>query len=331
MQKTIKLLGIILLVQLTIVAILQLPGISGSPEAVILLTAEERTSIDEVIIEAQNGDEKVVLKKVAADRWEVPELYNLKANASLIEKLLKRLEELELGWPVATTSSAKERFEVDQANYQRKVTMKAGDKILHTLYLGSSPGLRKLHARLDGSDDIYSVRFALYDLYFDADSWFDRSILQPEGEITALKTDNIDLSGEPNNLVLADLPDDKQTNVNEVNKLVSKFKNLIVMSILPESAQKTFAAQKPVKSYQVKTADEEISYDIYTGNDGQEAYGVVKASKHELFYKLSTTIYEMLMQADRDTLMHELGAEPEVDTFEVLPPVSPIPGVTEGS
>jgi len=60
--------------------------------------------------------------------------------------LIDKLEGAEAAWPVATSESSAERFEVSDAKFQRRIRFFADDAVVTELFLGTSPGFRRVHA-----------------------------------------------------------------------------------------------------------------------------------------------------------------------------------------
>ena len=71
-----------------------------------------------------------------------------------MDSVVERFARAAGSWPVANTASTRERFEVTEENHQRHIVAKAGDDTVADIYLGTSPGYRKTHARRTGEDEI---------------------------------------------------------------------------------------------------------------------------------------------------------------------------------
>src|SRR5690606_9433221 len=95
----------------------------------------------------------------AGEGWQLSDLAALPANAPKVNGLLGNLEDLNTRWPVVDSASGRERFEVTEANYQRRLALYQGDKLLGSYYFGTSPGFRQTHVRRDGENDVYAVSF----------------------------------------------------------------------------------------------------------------------------------------------------------------------------
>ena len=53
----------------------------------------------------------------------------------------------------------------------------SGGNILATLFAGTSPGFGKVHARLLGEEDVFSVKLSNYEIASGVDDWLDKRLL----------------------------------------------------------------------------------------------------------------------------------------------------------
>ena len=134
------------------------------------------------------GDEgKVVLAK-KDDAWRLPD--GLPADAAKVDEVIKKLADASAGWPVATSVSVQERFELVADNHQRRLTLSAGGETVADIYLGTSPGYRKTHARRVDDDNIYAITFSNYQAGMKESDWLDKALLRPDGALTGLRYDS---------------------------------------------------------------------------------------------------------------------------------------------
>jgi hypothetical protein len=140
-----------------------------------LLGLNRPAQVDKVTLE--DGDGHKVLFQKRADRWVLADEAGFPVTRGRVESLVKRLAELRIGWPVASTSGAAQRFKVADDGFKERVTLSHGDKVLARLYVGTSPTYRKSNVRVDGEDDIYSAELQTVDMPARADVWEDKALL----------------------------------------------------------------------------------------------------------------------------------------------------------
>ena len=177
MEKTIRILSIVLVAQLLLALGMSLTGpnlVAAHPNTP-LFTLGDRP-VDHLTIEGPDGARVVLAKQ--GQGWVLPDNGGYPADRTQVDTLLSRLEGLQRGLPVATTRGALKRFKVSDESFERRVLLAHGDDTLATLYLGSSPGMHHVHARTGKDDAVYSVDFAVYEAPDKAADWEDKAVLQ---------------------------------------------------------------------------------------------------------------------------------------------------------
>lgn len=193
MNGRIGLLLCILVVQLLLIGGLLVGRGSGAtaPERLLPFAAQTVTSLgieSGPVASEVAGDEAaaasaagaVVLER-AGDRWR---LGDLPADDDKVAALLSKLSNLGEPWPVATTAAARARFAVSDASFKKRLvlTLDGGDTL--ELLLGTSPGFKRLHARRAGTDAVYSIALADFEVPVASDEWLDKSLLALAGTPT---------------------------------------------------------------------------------------------------------------------------------------------------
>lgn len=171
-----------LAIQVALVAVLMAVR-SGGQAAPAPFLEFDRNAVDALTVAGEAGEVSLVKKD---DAWQLPD--SLPADSAKVDGVLEKLADAG-GWPVATSASVQERFEVAEDNHQRHLTLSAGDDIVADVYLGTSPGYRKAHARRVDDDDIYAITFSNYEAEAKASHWLDKSLLRPEGALTGIRYD----------------------------------------------------------------------------------------------------------------------------------------------
>lgn len=168
-------LTVILLVQLALVAMLYWPADSAPEHPQSLLTAISQATVDR--IQLANGDGATVVLLRDSDGWRLD--LGLPADNAKVAFLLKALTASDPGFPIADSSAAAQRFEVSETVFQRKITLSGSDGNA-TAYLGSTPGLRKVHARAEGDNAVFVIALSRSDAPVDIDSWLEPRLLSPQ-------------------------------------------------------------------------------------------------------------------------------------------------------
>jgi hypothetical protein len=185
MQRWISILAIVLGVQVAIVIAAGLGGdrLAPAPVNTPLVTADLK-GVDRLLLDgpATGGPAKPDAPRVEFvkrdGRWLLPGYHDAPADAARLQALLDRLGTASRGFPVARTADAIQRFKVAETDHQRRLVASTGDKAVATVYLGQSPGLRKVHARTAQDEAVYAVELDAQALPVAAAQWLDAGLLK---------------------------------------------------------------------------------------------------------------------------------------------------------
>ena len=326
-------LGALLAIQIVVVGVL-LAAKSGGIEEPEPFTQFDADNVDSLTV--SNDEGSVSLSKVDG-AWQLPN--GIPAAGFKVDSVLGRFADAAGSWPVANTAPTGERFEVSEENHQRHIVARAGDDIVADIFLGTSPGYRKTHARRAGDDEIYAVRFTNYEAGVKPADWLERSLLRPKGEVTGLRRlpgdpVAVEAPAEPDTETAAEGDEDTveavagfelsqegedegsgwisadgtELDQGKVETFVGRFKGLSVTDVneaaLPESPTMTF----------VLTDDEgEQTLTVYALDDGEKY--VAESDRVAGSYELSKYIAEQMNKPFADLLPDppedEEAAEPE--------------------
>jgi len=281
-EKRIAWLAGLLVVQLLIVAALLMGrGDFRQPDQGTLFDFD-RAAIDRLVI--TESENQVELARRDA-QWQLPD--TVPADAAKIEDLLDKLAALRAPWPIATTAGAQARFEVAEGNHQRRVRLETGGQAVAELYLGTSPGFRRLHARLPGRDEIYEVELTHFQLPANPDEWLDRGLLQAQGEIAAIAREGVwRLARSDEGWMLEDGAADSSA----AEQLAARFANLRVLGLADADE---LAADLPAAVFVVTDAAGPHRLSI-RGDDESTEY-VVESDRVTGGFRLAAFIAEQLL------------------------------------
>ncbi|MCX8004035.1 MAG: DUF4340 domain-containing protein, partial [Burkholderiaceae bacterium] len=157
---------------------------AARPETPLL--AAEVSQIDRVRLEGpMAGDKRSAPAIELAKRdgqWRLPGYFDAPADAAKVDELLKRVREARRGLPVATSREALARFRVAEDAYERRITLMQGEKTISTVYLGTSSGARKAHARTGTDEAVYAVALAPFEVRLSAGEWLDAHLMKTDTE-----------------------------------------------------------------------------------------------------------------------------------------------------
>jgi len=267
------------------------------------------TDIDKVVILGENGE--IALEK-EGESWRLPTYQNLPANQSKLDETVEKLVTLQSGWPVATSSFSRKRFDVSEDKFQRKIQLHSGGELANTVYLGTSPGYRSVHVRRDGDDNIYAVKLATHDFPVKNEDWLDKSLLQVDNVASIKGTDfELQKNGEKWEFVQAsvvegDLPELDESRANEVSAV---FENIRVQEVVSDADMNNsfvMVVKDSSGTWTYQFASDEIGY-------------YIRRNDLEMTFSVRDTDYKRIAEASLSSLAlqdEEKGPEETVDVSQ---------------
>ncbi|MCW8127265.1 DUF4340 domain-containing protein [Microbulbifer halophilus] len=249
-------------------------------------------------LEISDGDASVTLRK-QGDTWLLPELEKLPANADKLDTLLEKLQGLRTGWPVATTDSSRERFEVAEDRFRKRLRLyTGGEKAVAEFYLGTSPGFRKIHLRSDGDDAVYAVELSSFEWPAKAADWLDKKLLAA-GDVEAIDGPDYRLAKRDGKWQFD--AGEAPLNSGEAEQLADALKNLRVSKLaakVPEA--------EPVR-VKVTTGSGELDYEFLQADE----HFYVRRGDREQLFELSRSAFDRIAGVRNEQLVLEEKQETE--------------------
>jgi len=321
MQKTLRLLAILLGVQLLLALGLSQsgPGLAttDNDKGPLIPVASER--INRITLEGP--DDALVTLVSQGDGWQLPALENFPADAQRVRQLIEQLTTLKPGLPVASSRGARERFKVSEEQFERRITLADGDQTLATLYLGSSPGRNRIHARLDDQDEIRTLKLAAYEVPVRSRDWEDKTILQlPEEQISAIQLDDLKLERQASDWTADGLKEGESLNTEAAEKLARQLAKLRINEVLGQAQKPEYGLEEPALDLTLVRQDgKQVSYRLGKQAD-QETYTLKVSSRPEYFSIPGFTAKPLIEAASqRDKLIKPATTADSSDQDDTTP------------
>jgi hypothetical protein len=245
-------------------------------------------AIDELRIGDEFDNDAVLIR--SGKHWLLPDLENLPANATKVDALLQNLTTSSGNWPVADSPAARQRFQVADYYYQKRLTLLSGGEKLGTIFLGTSPGFRKVHARNDKQNAIYSITLSSSEASAVNDAWLDPRLLQVRAPLR-IDTDLYNLYFENGRWrsATAGTPDEK-----ELNALITALNNLQVEGIANEDLQRELSVAEDDLVIRIQSLAGVVTLELVTLN-GEH---FIHSSEFPLFFTCSAYDFDRLTGID---------------------------------
>jgi hypothetical protein len=286
MSGRIGLLGIVLALQLVVTGWLLLRDATVEAGGGPLLEFAADT-VDAMELADGDGGRTVLAYREGA--WQLDSGHP--ADSVRVTELLDRLAGLQAAWPVATTLSASERFEVTAERHQRHVRLLADGQVIAEAFFGTSPGYQRVHARRAGDEAVHSVALSNFQVPVGADEWLDRTLLQPRGQIIELEHAGAwSLSRDDEGWLLDGAAADQA----EAAVLVRRFAELRVTGVLADSA----AHLEERAVFRIDDEDGSFRLTVYADAAG-DRYAVRSDRRDGVFALAAYVAEQLLVEADR--------------------------------
>lgn len=319
MKKTIQWLAVLLAVQLLLALGLGLSGtaLTRSQGGDTPLLAFDKAAIDRITLEGPDQAKVLLVKKEG--RWRLPEAGDFPADGTRVAQLLDRLAGLEGGDVVAATRSAHDRFKVSDEAFERRITLAKGDAAQATLYLGSSPALRRVHARRQGEDAVHIVELAVFDVPVKAADWQDKALLTvPQDQIAAIDLDGLRIERRTDDgtakekaaqWTASPLPEGKRLKADAAAKLARLLAELRFDAVLGKEAKPEYGLDAPaLRLTLTRKGAAPVEYRLGKAANKEE-YTLKVSSRSEHFRLPTWTAKDLLDAARREVLLEAVPDE----------------------
>lgn len=321
MARQSQILSLLLALQIVLAAILVLTDTdSGAVVANEKLLDLQFDSLNKIVIE-ESADKKLVMQKQGKN-WMLPDYFDFPASQDKLDRVLGKLFDTSVGWPVATTEAAEKRFKVAADEFERKLAF-SGAAASEVLYLGTSPGFKKIHARVDGQENIYGIEFSAYQASIKPIDWAEQKILEvPRVEIEQIDIDGLTIKRDGDQFKIDGLAEGEQPVESEIQNLLSKVSSLGFQEVLGKKDDPTFQLNEPVFKFSLlKKGGERI--DLRYGKIKDQDDFVLKSSASDYYFKVAKYNLDSLQGIDRSKLVKVAEAAPTPESGESSEPGDP--------
>jgi hypothetical protein len=309
MSGFIRTLSIILILQVALASYLQFSKTSiSTPQDKVPLLASSLTDPDQIII--RDGEKNSITLRKISEKWVLPDTNDFPASGSRVAEFLGALKIFQKGWPVGTSDIAARQFKVSSDVFERKIDLEKG-KDKASLFLGSSPGFKKVYARVDGSQETYSIEFSTYQAGSKLKDWYDSNFAKRDkATIQEIALNDITIARQEETLVLNGIPDSKETNTEELQKLIGKVSGIFVTDVLGIEEKPEYGLSSPLVSLSLTYGDnkkETFSFAIPAGDDVD--YAVLKIDSSPYFLKVPKSLPGQLNAITASKLVQDIKKE----------------------
>jgi len=311
MKKGIFFLSGLLAAQLILAAIFNSTGEEyGTFQVEEKLLSFNRQSV--TMLQINDGTDSVKLEKQAG-KWLLPGSNNFPASQSQVEQVLDKLAALDKGWPVARTSRAAQRFGVGEEQFERELILLEDDDTRTTLYVGTSPGFRKVYVRPGNKDDIFTADFNTWEVSAKSGDWIDKEILVlDESSVQRIRMSGIILQRRQSELLVAGLAENEETNAEASRALLGKLAGLRIRSLLGREMESEYSQDELVFEVRITNEGGEV-LDYRFFKPENTSYHVLKRSDLDYYFEVADYLVDPVKETTRQKLVQDTTAEMSSD------------------
>ena len=247
---------------------------------------------DRLELHSESG--KPVVVKKNNGKWIMQDYHNLPVSKGKVEALLQALTQARVSTPVAISQVAAARFNVNQDNFKRKLSLYHQDKLQAQLLLGKVTTQQTHYARIENDKRIYMIKLNFDRLPAKQENWFDHQILQPQLPLIRLESADFILHHANNEWQLDKTNKYEQLDPSQVTRLLNYIKYLQVISVV----KSVDASVKPAFYFIVNDKSGMVRYDFY--KRGSKL--IIKSSRSALYYQLADYLGKVLATFNRASL-----------------------------
>lgn len=313
-MHSIKALSFILVLQVALVLGFSWSGNSdlsvfSSDEPVFSFPVD---GVQKITIEATDETLEIVKNK---DGWKLPVVDDFPGDQEKITGFLDTVLALKKSWPVATTREGLKPLQVADNDFERKITFAGKDEtVLATLYLGSSPGFKKVYARSGDSSNVYSIEMSTFELPATPDAWTSKDYLFTDLEqVAEITLPAFTLVAGAEGFSLPDLAEGEEVLSKEIDALVTQVTKVRFVRVLGTEPPAGYDALEQEVAFSLKLKDGSEKQFLGKGLF-EESFYILKVASLPYYFKVSKGIFERLASADRAGLIKSAAAETDTGT-----------------
>lgn len=258
-----------------------------------------------------------------------------------IKPILDKIFAIQTDRLVTRTNASQKQLQVAKDDFIRRVQLTTADGKSYTLYIGSSPGVKATHIRLEGQDEVYLTdRLTAYDVGTDASSWINTVYLSILiDQITQAEVKNANGTFEfkkdtNNNWTMKGLVNTETLNSSKLDSILTRLSSLNMAAPLGQQELPEYGMASPLATVTLITKSDTGEIKTITlvigAKNPNNTYNV-KSSESKYYVKVTDYNIQDFVNLVRGDFIQATptpNASP-VSLITATPEFSPTPAVTE--
>ena len=321
MQKFSLVLGILLVVQIVVSAVLLWPRTSASAVGEPFLAGYSEDAVVSLTV-SDGGDGRIALVK-GDEGWTLPEAGDFPAQEDRIRPVLEKLAALKTNRLVTETEGSHGRLQVSDEEFNRMLDVDMQDGSHHKLYVGSSGGAGATHIRREGSPDVYlTAGLNPWEINTQASSWVDTLFFTvPQTATVALKIENtnglFEFDRDGDDWIMTGLTDEESLNDGALSALLDQATSIRMTVPLGKEEKPEYGTSAPQATLTVTTETDGQTerHTVQVGAKDENGDYVVHVSESPYYVQVTGYVGDSFVEKTRDHfIMPPPAPESELST-----------------
>ena len=309
-----KVLAAILALQAVVLVVVFWPKTAG-PGIEQFIEGLEEPDVVSVII--ADGEGKSIRVNRSPFGCVLPDADGYPCTRGRLRDFLQRIVPLTTASLVTDAAESHARFNVAEDSFERTIELELADGLRHKFYLGTSPGGRSGHVRLEGEDKVYlAPGLSAFDAPVGADRWVDPVYFSvPLDQVTTLTIENasgeVSLARDENGEWMLDgESSDTPIDQDEARRVAATATSIRLSHPLGKQEMDSYSLGTPDAVVTVKTGDDGAGQELRIGPIVADYDGhVAKSSESAYYVVIDSAIAQGLIG-----LTNELLLKPSADS-----------------
>lgn len=243
--------------------------------------------------------------------WQLASFHNFPVEQQKVAALQSSVFEALRSFPSGYTMAAARQFQVDEKAPVRDISTEKKDGTAGPhIFLGTSPAFKKVHARIAGEDNTYTLNFSVSDIPTKPSFWFKRDVLHvPSAGVSSLTLGDITLlrDGTGQWKLSGEIEAGKVLDQSKAEALIKSATSLNYLDVERHIDDKKDALANPTLTVTVKREEgEPITFSLeHQEVEGKDPTILLVRSDMPFVFRASQKEYDTLLNARQSSLLSD--------------------------
>jgi hypothetical protein len=194
--------------------------------------------------------------------------------------------------------------------FERKLTLSGDGQTEANLYVGTSPGFRKVHVGVPDEDAVYAVEFSAFEVGAKPEDWIDKAVLTREvDDIERVEMVDLSVQRQDGKFAVTGLGEGEQTREDEARQLLERIARLRIRSVLGTQSKPEYGQDESTLSIRVTPRSGDTDTYVFSKPKDADCY-VLKTSGRAEYFQVDPWVVDAIKETTREKLVRTEAQEP---------------------